>query len=401
MKNYKFYLYTAVSFILFFVLVSIISIPYLLKINGSVLLESNIASGKSEMQHMHQFALINNSYIKRTILQDPTIVNLQKDLNITERQIDSIISKRQIDSIIPIFQNTVKNTESELLFLSVLDWQSQILCHPDRTKVRLIEKADDSDALTMENSISGIELYNAIYDSSNTKDSKVIYIQSIPDLGLIIASNINIENFKTKINTWKTQLYFFILILGLLILLMVFGAIRVITGYYQNQLDQKNTRLEDGVLNLSKLNASLDNYQKKLNEIAEIKTTTIISQEDNTSEETIIKEKARILTYVRNELVPISTEDIAYIYVENTITYIVRKDGKRATASESLDQIYSYLNEKSFFRANRQIIVAISAIDKITKFGNSQLKIQVNPASEIDIIIGKNKASAFKQWLDL
>jgi hypothetical protein len=45
--------------------------------------------------------------------------------------------------------------------------------------------------------------------------------------------------------------------------------------------------------------------------------------------------------------------------------------------------------------------VAISAIYKIIKFGNSKLKIQVTPASEIDIIIGKNKAAAFKQWLDL
>jgi len=32
---------------------------------------------------------------------------------------------------------------------------------------------------------------------------------------------------------------------------------------------------------------------------------------------------------------------------------------------------------------------------------NNKLKIQVKPKSEVDIIIGKNKASAFKQWLDL
>jgi len=68
---------------------------------------------------------------------------------------------------------------------------------------------------------------------------------------------------------------------------------------------------------------------------------------------------------------------------------------------DSLDQIYSNLNTTSFFRVNRQIIVAISAIEKIIKFGNSQLKIQVSPASEIDIIIGKNKAASFKQWLDM
>ena len=179
------------------------------------------------------------------------------------------------------------------------------------------------------------------------------------------------------------------------------GTIRLITSYYESQLALKSSQLEDGVLNLSKLNDSLENYQNKLGELTSIRNTeTTASTATITAAETT-KEKQRILTYVRNELMPVSTEDIGYIYVENTITYVVQKDGKRSTTSESLDQIYSYLDEASFFRANRQIIVAISAIDKIIKFGNSKLKIQVTPASEIDIIIGKNKAAAFKQWLDL
>ena len=168
--------------------------------------------------------------------------------------------------------------------------------------------------------------------------------------------------------------------------------------------------MEDGVLNLSKLNASLENYQKNLSDFKrereeeqkreeEQATDVVSATEEEKAPKTTTKQ--RILTYVRNELLPVATEDISYIYVENTITYVVRKDGKRSTTSESLDLIYSYLDEKSFFRANRQIIVAISAIDTITKFGNSKLKIQVSPTSEIDIIIGKNKAASFKQWLDL
>jgi DNA-binding LytR/AlgR family response regulator len=153
------------------------------------------------------------------------------------------------------------------------------------------------------------------------------------------------------------------------------------------------------MLNLTKLNNSLDNYQRQLIEkpLREDAEITQTSSEEN--EDTSLK-KTRILTYVRNELLPIATEDIAYLYVENTITYVISKEGKRATSNESLDQIYTYLNTEKFFRANRQIIVAISAIEKITKYGNSKLKIEVLPASEIDIIIGKNKAASFKQWLD-
>lgn len=398
MKSYKFYIYTAISFILFFVLVSLISIPYLLKMNGSVLLDSNISAAKIQVEHTIIDLKDSNIYIKIDSLNN----QLQTDTNLSELQKDSIIVKYKEDIITPKLQDVVKNTESEFLFLSVFNWSGDVISHPDPTKVGLESDAETSDALVIEDALSGNDLYDAIYEGDFNNESKVIYIQSIPDsdLGYIVASHINILNFKAKINSWRTQLYIFMLIISLLTLLIVFAAIRIISSHYETLLDLKSSRIEDGVLNLSKLNASLDNYQKKLNEIAEIKTPVAVT-ETTDDQESIIKEKERILTYVRNELVPISTEDISYIYVENTITYIVRKDGKRATASESLDQIYSYLNEKSFFRANRQIIVAISAIDKITKFGNSQLKIQVNPASEIDIVIGKNKAAAFKQWLDL
>ena len=85
----------------------------------------------------------------------------------------------------------------------------------------------------------------------------------------------------------------------------------------------------------------------------------------------------------------------------NSISYVVRKDGKRFTTNDSLDQIFSFLDPKLFFRANRQTIVAIHSIDKIIKYGNSALKTVTKPVSEIDIIIGKNKVALFKKWLDL
>jgi len=239
--------------------------------------------------------------------------------------------------------------------------------------------------------------------------SEIIRLTYVTDSDWIIASHINKEKIINQASTIRSQIYIAFIIIGLITLVFFLGTIRIISSYYEKQLALKNTKLEDGVLNLSKLNASLENYQKNLSDFKrerEEDQKPVEGQVEKTvtTEETKISKtttKQRILTYVRNELLPIATEDISYIYVENTITYIVRKDGKRSTTSESLDLIYSYLDEKSFFRANRQIIVAISAIETITKFGNSKLKIQVNPTSEIDIIIGKNKAAAFKQWLDL
>ncbi|MCH2193142.1 LytTR family DNA-binding domain-containing protein [Kordia sp.] len=182
-------------------------------------------------------------------------------------------------------------------------------------------------------------------------------------------------------------------------MLFLLITIRILSIYYEKIIDRKAAKFEDGMLNLSKLNDSLENYQKS---IAELQTKS-----EPTVEEKVFKKdtkeipKQRLLTYIRNELMPIAIEDIAYIYVENSISYVVRKDGKRYTANDSLDQIYASLDPKVFFRANRQTIVAIYAIDKIIKYGNSTFKIEMQPVSEIDIVIGKNKVTVFKKWLDL
>jgi DNA-binding LytR/AlgR family response regulator len=235
--------------------------------------------------------------------------------------------------------------------------------------------------------------------------SEIVRLDAIPNSDLIVVTHINLRNVITKFNRFKNKYSFIFIILGLIILVIVFAIIRYMSNYYYEELERKSTRLEDSMLNLSKLNASLENYQKNI----AIEKEKQAKEEEKEIEKAIasgddvIKDlpKKRLLTYIRNELMPVGIEDISYIYLENTITYIVRKDGKRFTANDSLDQIYSSLDEKLFFRANRQIIVSIYAIDKIIKFGNSSLKIETKPSSEIDIIIGKNKASSFKQWLDL
>ena len=371
MKNYRFYFYTIISFSIFSVLVSVVGIPYLLKQNGISFLENEI---ESSQQQARQIALMSASAFDNKIEKDTIILSIK---------------------------NIIENTDKQNIFISVFDWSGKIVSYPDNTRVGEKAEQESATARNMKNAITGEELYTYITSLNDsilsTKKSEIIYLTPVASMDWIVAGHINISNVHSELNEWKSQTYLVFLIIMLSSLLIVLGIVRVISGYYENQLAIKNSKFEDGVLNLSKLNTSLEAYQNKLTEIASF---------NETGKETIIEtpkesEKQRILTYVRNELMPISTDDIGYIYVENTITYIVRKDGKKSTTNESLDQIYSYLNEKSFFRANRQIIVAISAIDKITKFGNSQLKIQVNPPSEIDIVIGKNKAASFKQWLDL
>ena len=109
--------------------------------------------------------------------------------------------------------------------------------------------------------------------------------------------------------------------------------------------------------------------------------------------------KKRILTYYRNEILVIPTHSIAYMFIENAITYVVNMEGKKSIANESLDHLFTGLNSKLFFRANKEFIIRISAIKKIIKMGND-LKIETHPSSDNAIIIKENKVKAFKKCLE-
>ena len=191
----------------------------------------------------------------------------------------------------------------------------------------------------------------------------------------------------------KSNFYFIFLVMGVLVIVLSFMAVRIIGSAYEKQLELKNSTLTSEVVNLSKLNTDLVSYKEKVAETP-VETDTNLSSEKD-------KEKERILTYVRNELVPVVIKDIAYVYTENTITYVVCFDGKRSTTNMSLDDMYNNLNSNLFFRANRQFIISITAIDKIIKYGNSQLKILLQSKTSEEIIISKNKAAEFKQWLNM
>jgi len=310
----------------------------------------------------------------------------------------------------------------------MVNWSGVLVSHPDRKKVRSKVESDESLISSIDDNVNPEDFYDILLENQKANDtidinssdiiSKAIFSYPVSNSDWLVNANINATKALAQVKNIKNRFYTIFIIMGFIIILTSVITVRLIGSFYEKQLEGENKKLEEEVISLAKLNKAIDKFQQKASQDLENKqkefnekleaekkkekeSKNSSSESKETESKNKEKGKKRILTYIRNEILTVNTEDIAYIYTENTITYVVRKDGKRSTTSESLDQVYSYLSEKSFFRANRQIIVAISAIDKITKFGNSKLKIQVNPTSEIDIIIGKNKAAAFKQWLDL
>lgn len=370
MKDLKLSIYTSVIYVVLYGVLSVIFIPLLVK----------------------QFAI--------TILGN-TYNNIEKEA-LTLDYVNQSTDKE----LFPIVaQKVIVDTEKNNAFLSIIDWTGNIVCFTDVTKIG--ETLVYDKAIDFGDAVNGNVLYDYFYTYFNTlkkaDDFEIVSLRPIKNSDLLLVYNLNLKEITNTIVLVKQQAYFVFIILGLLLLIVLLTIIRIVNNYSAKILEQKIINLEYNAQSLAKLNQSITSYQERIAKREEEEKKAVVKEVDAEIIDTVPEEisKQRILTYVRNELVSTLVTDIAYVYVESTITYIICNDGKKTTSSDSLDKVYSMLKKEFFFKANRQFIVAISAIEKITKYENSKLKIQVKPKSEIDIIIGKNKASAFKQWLDL
>lgn len=108
--------------------------------------------------------------------------------------------------------------------------------------------------------------------------------------------------------------------------------------------------------------------------------------------------KSCFLVPERDKLIPLSTSNIAYIYIDTKTVKTIALDEHVYYMSQTLDEIMSQLNPDDFFRANRQFIVARKAIKDITVWIGNKLSLNLLVKVPEKIIISKAKVSEFKEW---
>lgn len=125
-----------------------------------------------------------------------------------------------------------------------------------------------------------------------------------------------------------------------------------------------------------------DHVQNAVKEIAEKKT------------------KDRFLVRLGNHIHSIKTEDISLFYAEGRTVYLITKEKKKYILDYKLESLESVLSSSEFYRVNRTFIVNISDINDVLVYSNSRLKITSNVFTEKEIIVSREKVSAFKQWFE-
>jgi two-component system LytT family response regulator len=110
--------------------------------------------------------------------------------------------------------------------------------------------------------------------------------------------------------------------------------------------------------------------------------------------------KSRFLVKMGDRLVSLTNDQIAYFYSEDKLVFVQTIENKKYPVDFSLDELELTIDPSMFFRLNRQFISNINAIMSIHSYFNGKLKLTLKPAIEKEVLVSREKASIFKEWLD-
>lgn len=110
--------------------------------------------------------------------------------------------------------------------------------------------------------------------------------------------------------------------------------------------------------------------------------------------------RERILVPLADGYLKLNVNDIAWVHSSQKVTTAFTLQGTPHILDLTLEKLEGELDPNKFFRANRQFILNISAIQRIENWFNGKLVIKTQPKSTEKIVVSREKARSFKEWLN-
>jgi DNA-binding LytR/AlgR family response regulator len=107
---------------------------------------------------------------------------------------------------------------------------------------------------------------------------------------------------------------------------------------------------------------------------------------------------ASILVSYKDKIVPVWIDEIALFYIETEVTHLLTFNAKAYTINKNLEELEKTVG-KSFFRVNRQCLINRKSITEVSHYFSQKLSISISVNYKEKILVSKEKASAFLEWL--
>jgi two-component system response regulator LytT len=109
--------------------------------------------------------------------------------------------------------------------------------------------------------------------------------------------------------------------------------------------------------------------------------------------------KKRILVRKSREVAIVNTDDVAYFFSENHVSYLVDRAGRKFFLNDTLVQLQKTLDPAKFFRACKKYLVHIDSIVKFKVKEKGQIELDILPQPAETILISSNSAVDFNNWV--
>lgn len=109
--------------------------------------------------------------------------------------------------------------------------------------------------------------------------------------------------------------------------------------------------------------------------------------------------RSSLLVTMRDKLVPLSVNDIAYIHIDNKVVKAVGFGGNSYVLDQNMEELGEILDPAQFFRANRQFIISRTAVKDMSVWFGGKLAVNLAVPTPERIYISKAKVKEFKSWI--
>ncbi|MCD4731671.1 MAG: LytTR family DNA-binding domain-containing protein [Bacteroidales bacterium] len=110
--------------------------------------------------------------------------------------------------------------------------------------------------------------------------------------------------------------------------------------------------------------------------------------------------KTRFIAKVGDQIKYTDIKEVAYFRAEDNEVMLITSNNNKYVIEYSLDHLVNVLDPYEFFRANRSYIVTVNSINKISKYFNSRLHLELVPQTEDTVLISRVKVPEFLKWID-
>lgn len=168
-----------------------------------------------------------------------------------------------------------------------------------------------------------------------------------------------------------------------------------IRAFKVNGFDYLLKPVDEAILrrSLDRCRAMLESKQPKHESLLELARLL-----QNPSKISLFKEK--FIASARGQWVPVRTIDIA-CFMRDQLNYLHTFTGEKYLLDyNTMEEIEELLDPQLFYRANRQCILHVDAIQSVRPHENQKLTVHLKAPLKMEIDISREKAPGFKKWLD-